>query len=258
MLQLTLITYLAPSLPAELFRLIADEIRAATGIPTHLLFETRISGPLEGDDEPFSGGNADIGFVCSPSFRWMRERGLVSLLPVAVPSDPRAEGRPVYFSDVIVPFESAVESVADLACAEWTCNDSHSLSGYFAIMQRLASIEGADPRFRFSGSHLSSIERVITGAAEAAAIDSNVLLREMRRHPELAQRLRRIDSWGPRPMQPTIARASLAPEVRNAIAEALLGFGGAAAEELGFRGFATVDESAYGVNVSEVPSSMSL
>jgi phosphonate transport system substrate-binding protein len=248
-LQLTLITYLAPSLPAELFRLIADEIRAATGIPTHLLFETRISGPLEGDEEPFSGGVADLGFVCSPSFRWMRERNLVSLLPVAVPSDPRAEGRPVYFSEVIVAADSPARSVSDLACAEWTCNDSHSLSGYLAIMERLTRIEGADPRIRFSGSHLNSMEQVVAGAAEAAAIDSNVLLREMRRRPELARRLRRIDSWGPRPMQPTIARASLAPELRSAIARALLEIRGTACEELGFRGFASVDESVYGVNV---------
>jgi phosphonate transport system substrate-binding protein len=164
---------------------------------------------------------------------------------VAVPADPRAEGRPVYFSEVIVPADSPARSVGDLASAEWTCNDSHSLSGYFAIMERLARIEGADPRFRFSGSHLSSIDLVVAGAAEAAAIDSNVLLRELRRRPELAQRLRRIDSWGPRPMQPTIARASLAPDVRNAVAEALLGIRGPAVEELGFSGFASVDESVY-------------
>jgi phosphonate transport system substrate-binding protein len=247
-MQLTLITYLSPSLPEELFRHIADRIRNATGVPTHLLFETRISGPLEGDDEPFSSGVADVGFVCAPSFRWLRLRGIVELLPVAVPSDPRAKGRPVYFSDVIVPAASAARSLDDLASAEWTCNDSHSLSGFFSVRERLGRMDGAQPRFRFSGSHLQSIALVADGLAEAAAIDSNVLRLELAKRPALGSRLRIVDAWGPRPMQPTLVRAALEPRLRHAIAAALLSLGRSELEPFGFAGFAHADEEAY-VNV---------
>ena len=247
-MQLSLITYLAPSLPEDFFRRIADRVRNATGLPTHLLFETRISGPLEGDAEPFSSGVADVGFVCSPSFRWLRERGIVELLPVAVPSDPRSKGRPVYFSDVIVPAASPARSIADLLTAEWVCNDTHSLSGFFVVRERLGRIDGAEPRFRFSGSHLQSIALVASGVAQAAAIDSNVLRLELARKPELASKIRIVDAWGPRPMQPTIIRASLEPRIKQAIAAALLSIERSELEPFGFQGFAHADEEAY-VNV---------
>ena len=248
LMSLTLITYLAPSLPEELFRRIADRIRNATSLPTHLLFETRISGPLEGEPEPFSSAVADVGFVCSPSFRWLRTRGIVELLPVAVPSDPRANGRPVYFSDVVVPASSTARSIHDLLHAEWVCNDTHSLSGFFVIQERLGAIEGAQPRFRFSGSHLQSIALIAAGVAEAAAIDSNVLRIELARRPELAAKVRIVDAWGPRPMQPTIVRTSLDPHVKQAIAAALLSIDRRDLEPFGFQGFAHAEEASY-VNV---------
>jgi len=247
-MQLTLITYLSPSLPEDLFRRIADRIRAATGLATHLLFETRISGPLEGDAEPFTSGVADVGFVCAPSFRWLRERSAVELLPVAVPSDPRSQGRPVYFSDVIVPAESEARTMGDLVNAEWACNDTHSLSGFFAVQERLGKVAGANPRFRFTGSHLQSIALIAGGVAQAAAIDSNVLRLELAKRPELATKIRIVDAWGPRPMQPTIVRSTLDVRLRQAIAAALLSMERTELEPFGFVGFAHADEEVY-VNV---------
>jgi hypothetical protein len=54
---LHLISYLSPSIPAEFFRLIANDLGAT------IEFNESISGPLAGDDEPFTAGRADIGFV---------------------------------------------------------------------------------------------------------------------------------------------------------------------------------------------------
>src|SRR5205814_7164711 len=91
--RLHIISYLAPSIPAEFFRLIARDLDAT------LEFNETISGPLQGDDEPFTSGRADVGFVCAPTYRWLRPK--VELLPLPVPGDPRADGRPIYFGDVI-------------------------------------------------------------------------------------------------------------------------------------------------------------
>ena len=99
-----IITYLAPSLPSALFEAIARRLDA------ELMFEERISGPLPGDDEPFSRGEADIGFVCAPSYRMLR--GTVELLPALVPLDARAGGRPVYFADVVVRAGSRLQAGA--------------------------------------------------------------------------------------------------------------------------------------------------
>jgi hypothetical protein len=73
------------------------------------VFEERVSGPLEGDEEPFSSGRADIRFLCAPLYRWVREtRRPIELLPLPVPIDARAQGRPVYFADVVVRVRSSL------------------------------------------------------------------------------------------------------------------------------------------------------
>lgn len=67
--------------------------------------ETRVSGPEKGVKDPFSEGEADVGFMCSPSFLWLRElrASPVELLGAApVCREERTLGRPVYFCEVIV------------------------------------------------------------------------------------------------------------------------------------------------------------
>ena len=66
----------------------------------HLEFDEQISGPLEQDENPFANDRADIGCVCAPTFRFLKDD--LDLLPVPVPVDIRAKGKPVYFSDVVV------------------------------------------------------------------------------------------------------------------------------------------------------------
>ena len=72
--MLRLITYLSPSIPAALYELIARDLAEQCGGATDLSFEESISGPLEGDEDPFASGAADVGFVCSPSFRFFNGR----------------------------------------------------------------------------------------------------------------------------------------------------------------------------------------
>lgn len=86
---LRLVSYLAPSLPEELFLRIARHVEAICHVGTSVRFERAISGPLEGDLDPFADGTADVGFVCAPSYRWLRPT--VEQLPVPVPLDPRAD-----------------------------------------------------------------------------------------------------------------------------------------------------------------------
>ena len=98
--MLRLITYLAPSIPADFFRVVAAHIEAACGEPTDVEFEERISGPLGDDRDPFAESTVDLGFICAPSYRWMRAKDpqSVELLPAPVPLDARANGRAVYFA----------------------------------------------------------------------------------------------------------------------------------------------------------------
>src|SRR6266542_2671460 len=74
---------------------------------------------------------------------------------------------------------------AELAFESRSFNDRNSRSGWFAMLERIAPRR---PEEFFSeviaaGSHLRSLELVASGAAGAAAVDSNVL--RMHARPEL-------------------------------------------------------------------------
>lgn len=225
-----LITYLAPSLPPALFETIARHVGA------QVVFEERISGPLAGDDEPFSRGEADIGFVCAPSYRVLR--GTVELLPALVPLDVRANARTVYFADVIVRSDSPFRSFDDLRGARWAYNDRNSRSGWFSMLERAGGAEFFGGLLH-AGSHLRSLDAVIRGEADAAAIDSNVLA--LHGHKEL----RVIESWGPFAIQPSIIRAALPEERKRGVAAALLAIRRDELAPFGFAGFTPVAEAAY-------------
>lgn len=235
--MLRLLTYLAPSIPADFFRLVADVIAADTGVEVDLQFERRISGPMPGDENPLAAGTADIAFLCAPSYRWQRER--LDLLPVPVPADERAAGRPVYFGDVVVRSDDKAESFSDLRRRRWAFNDRNSRSGWFCMLERIAPAEPTDyfGEVIDAGSHLESLRLIRAGLADAAAIDSNALRFAAHGDPGLYEELRVLESWGPFPIQPVVVRSTLPPALRTAARNALLRAHEAVGDELRSYGF---------------------
>ena len=255
--ELRFITYLAPSIPQALFGELVDRCRRALGHErASLQVETRVSGPERGTADPFSSGEADVGFVCSPSYLWLRERepSPVELLGVApVFGDGRNGGEPVYFCDVISGRGNDVSGFAALRGRSWAYNDACSLSGYYGLLQKLAEM-GEDTRFfgevLHSGSHLDSIRMVADRRVDAATIDSNVLWMRRKEEPELADRIRVIDSWGPFPVQPIVVRSGLDPASKSALRDALLDLdvrADSTLAEFGLGGFAPVTDEDYAV-----------
>jgi len=242
--KLRFITYLAPALPLPLFERIARLVGERLGLATEVVADLRTSGPPRDGDDPFSTGEADVGFVCAPPFVWLRERGAVELVGAGwVFDDPRARHQPVYFSDVIVSAASPARRFADLRAGVWAYNDVCSLSGFHCLLRRLVPGERFFTAMRASGAHHTSIDWVARGVADAAAIDSNGLRIALARDASLAERIRVVESWGPHPIQPIVARADLPAAVRRAIGHALLAIPPLA--EWGVRGFVPVDESLY-------------
>src|ERR671917_281069 len=243
---LRFVTYLSPSIPRGLFEVLLVHCRRRLGhdVAASLQVETRVSGPERGTVDPFSDGEADVGFVCSPSYLWLRERRPppVELLGVApVFGNGRNGGKPVYFCDVI------------------------SARGNYGLLRKLAEM-GEDTRFfgevLHSGSHLDSIRMVADREADAATIDSNVLWMRLKESPELADLVRVIDSWGPFPVQPVVVRSGLDPTLKGALRDAFLDLdvhAVPALAEFGFRRFAPVTDEDYAPgrllpNASEKPA----
>jgi phosphonate transport system substrate-binding protein len=225
---LRLLSYLAPSIPEGLFELLAEAIATGTGHRVTVDFETRVSGPVP-ETDPFASGRADAAFVCGPSYSLLRCAGVpVEIVPAAaVFDDPRNQGHPVYFSDVVVRRDHPARTLEDLRGAVWTYNDRQSLSGWHRMLARLEGLGLGAPEQFFSrviasGAHVKSIERVAGGEADVSAVDSNVLLLARRRDAGLDGRLRVLESWGPSAIQPVLVRSTLDPALKVSIADTLL------------------------------------
>ena len=227
--DIRLVTYLAPSIPRTLFEALADHVQRALGCRrVALRVETRASGPQKGGECSSFAEEADVAFMCAPSFVWLRELRpppveLLGVVPVF--DDKRNLGRPVYFCDVVVRNDAPIRAFSELEGGSWAYNDACSLSGYYSLLNKLAE-SGADENFFdsifCSGSHLNSIEAIVRGEADAAAIDSNVLRIRLREAPALRERLRVIESWGPYPVQPVVVGSALHPKLKQRLRAAFL------------------------------------
>lgn len=259
--KLRLLTYLAPGLPLGLFEGIAAHLAGTLGVAATVASDPTRSAPEPDGLDPFTTGRADLGFLCAPGYLWLAERKPppVRLVPAAfVFDDPRAEGRPVYHADLVVRRESPARSLADLAGARWVYNDACSLSGYFSVLGALAEL-GVPPDFfgsaRAIGSHHAALRAIEAGEADCAAIDSSTLWLERGRGA--ARDVRVVQSFGPFPVQPIVARADLDPEPLRALPEALLAMhesepGRAALRSAGVLRLAPISPEAYALERSHL------
>jgi len=227
--DLRALTFLAPGIPIEFFEVVTGYLARSLGCGIELDSESRSSGPMHAHADPFAEGRADIGFLCAPSYIYLRSRARPSVELVRagfVFRDGRHGDAPVYFSEVVVRSDHPAREFTDLAGGVWGFNDECSLSGYFAALQKLSEL-GCEGDFFcrrvHTGSHHASIEATLAGTVDGAAIDSTVLAIALRERPELAERLRVLESWGPFPIQPVVLRSTLDPSWAARIAAALLG-----------------------------------
>ena len=223
------VTYLSPSIPQALYEVLADQVQCALGLErVSLRVESRVSGPQKGGECSSFAEEADVAFMCAPSFIWLRDLQpppveLLGVLPVF--DDERNQGQPVYFCDVVVRNDGPINAFSELEGGSWTYNDTCSLSGYYSLLNKLAESDLDESFFDSifcSGSHLDSIEAALSGGADAAAIDSNVLRIRHREVPALRGKLRVIESWGPFPIQPLVVRSALATDLKQRLRAAFL------------------------------------
>ncbi len=269
---LRLLTYLSPGLPLALFGVVADHLRRCMelgGRGIALASEERVSGPegssMDRSEDPFSLGEADVGFLCAPTYLRLREREHppVELLGVAlVFADERARGKPVYFCDVIVRRSSSARSFWDLKGGIWAYNEPCSLSGHGGLAARLGSPETIRTFFRRmirSGSHPASVRLVADGGADVASIDSNVPRILLEQNPALQEKVRVLESWGPYPIQPVVVRSDLGPSLKSTLRRSLLKTEAdpltrSELEAFGLKRFVTVGEEDYDARRLPQPS----
>lgn len=184
---------------------VADEIRAA--LQSSLNLEVRMLPDPTVED--FQRGGAGIALICGLAYALLRDAEPGRFVPVAAPvvEDDRVGDKPVYFSEVVVAASAPARELADLSGSRFAYNETISFSGYRALEHEL-TVRGLSwdlfgERLR-TGSHRESLRRLAAGEADAAAIDSHVLLLERRRDPSLAGRIRVVTALGPYPQPPLV------------------------------------------------------
>lgn len=179
---------------------------------------------VDGHDwRDLAGGEIDVAFVCSPPLIWLG--GAVEAIAAPVLADPRFDGRPLYSSEVVVRASSPRASLDDLRGGRWAYNEPSSWSGYWVTLASVGSWEYFGEVVA-AGSHQRALRMVADGEVDGSAIDSQVLAVELRDHPELAERVRVVETLGPSPVQPVVVRAALDPEVKHAVRAQLLSLRG--------------------------------
>jgi phosphonate transport system substrate-binding protein len=214
-------TFLAPNM-LPVYRFLAARMGDRLGRPIELTVGTSF--------DQFERGQATLGVICGLPYVWLAARQPAPVEPLAAPVliGDRYGGRPVYYSDVIVRRESPITCLEELRGCSWAYNEPASHSGHTVTLYSLVRL-GARPGFFGrvveAGFHQRAIRLVHTGAVDAAAIDSQVLAIELRDHPQLADRLRVIGSFGPSTIQPVVAASRLPGRLKDPVRELLVELG---------------------------------
>ncbi|MEN0063191.1 MAG: PhnD/SsuA/transferrin family substrate-binding protein [Myxococcota bacterium] len=226
--SLRLVTWLAPSIPLAFYERIGRVLAKALKRPVEVASRTNRSGPTP-EDDPFARGEADVGFICAPSYLSLRaqpSRSIVGLGVAPLFDDSRNAGQPVYYATVVVRRDHPAKSISDLHGGCFGYNDPVSLSGWWGMASALASLGTSPSRFfgrvRLTGSHAGSIEALVRKTVDAITIDSTLLtLAAVGASPRLPADVRVLTSIGPFPIQPIVVRAGVARTTRAIIRDAL-------------------------------------
>ena len=211
-------TFLAPQLYST-YEHIARYVGGKVGYPADLTVGRSF--------EDFGAGHVDVGFICGLPYVRLADgpASAVELLAAPVLQGERYRQRPVYFSDVIVRSDSPYTCFDDLGGCTWAYNEATSHSGYNLVCSSL--LERGKTLHYFgtmvkSGSHSRSLQLVLEGRADAAAIDSHVLDVALAQNKELALQLRVVTMLGPSSIPPVVVARSLDPDLKCRMREALL------------------------------------
>lgn len=202
----------------------------------------------------------DLGAAFMCGWPLARRVADVTIVAAPIPAEPRAGGRPVYWTDLVVRHDSPFRTIEDTFGHRlaFTTDDSHS--GFNAVRRFLMGHvrPGGAPLY---GAHVGplvtprrSLESVIEGKADVAPLDSyaHALLR--RDAPELARQVRTVASTEPTPIPPLVASRGTDPAAIAALREALVSAAEDAAarpllDALALAGFAAVEPEAYAITL---------
>lgn len=172
-------------------------------------------------NELMRAGQIDMAFVCTLAYvEGNREFGMELLVA------PQVRGQTVYYSYLIVPKESPVNSLMGLKGKAFAFSDPLSNTGRLVPTYHL-SLLGTTPddffsRYVFTYSHDNSIVAVADGLVDAAAVDSLVYDFFATTEPDMIAKTRIIARWGPFGIPPVVVHPGLDPSLKERLRKIFL------------------------------------
>src|SRR5215471_11170224 len=152
-------TFLAPNI-MPVYQAVADTVGTRIGMKTELVVETSYDNCAKDVN--------DVCFVCSLPYVEFELQGIAPAIPIAAPilEGEHYGGKPVYFSDVIVRYDSPFQRFTDLRGHLWCYNEPLSHSGYgitrYHLLQ-LGETNGFFSKVVEAGYHETSMRWVLEG-----------------------------------------------------------------------------------------------
>ena len=200
----------------------------------------------------------DLGLVTMCGLPFSKSMPRPQLIAAPVPSPPRYDGRPVYFTDMVVRTSSPHRSLEDTFGGVVGCTLTDSMSGSVALRNHLAPYAKAHGRRLYRkavGGLLNArgvVEALIAGTIDVGPLDS--YYHDLLRHndPAFAAQVRVVASTDAMPIPPFIATATLNEEQLERLRAALSEVAGATElqstrKRLLLEGFVVPDPADYDI-----------
>lgn len=171
-------------------------------------------------------GTVQEAFVCGYAYTREKKKCDLELLCAPVMKDPQYQGKPVYYSYVIVPKDSKAKSFKDLRGKKYALSDPLSNSGHNMPRYKLAQMGTTKEKFfsvcDFTGAHEKSIELVARKVYDGASIDSLVWDYDNKYHPESTSKTKVIEKHGPAGIPPVVVPRRIDPKLKKSLQSILV------------------------------------
>ena len=198
----------------------------------------------------------DLGLAMMCGLPFSQRVPQPTLVAAPVPSPARYDGRPVYFTDIVVRADAPFQRLEDTFGGVVGYTLADSMSGGVALNDHLVRARGARPQrlYRAAVGQLiharGVIEALVAGTIDVGPLDS--YYHDLLKHnePGFAAQVRTIDSTAAQPIPPLVATAALTDDELQRLRQALAASIGApalqgVAERLLLDGFAIPEAGDY-------------
>ncbi len=163
----------------------------------------------------------DAAFVCAGPYVTGHDKFGMELVAA-----PVVNGEPVYYAYIIVPVDSAAQSLDDLRGKKFAFTDPDSNTGKI-VPTYMLGLKNETPEsffgsFIFTHSHDNSIRSVADKLVDGASVDSLIYDYLAATQPELTQKTRIIEKSPKYGIPPFVVHPDTDPKLKQQLAEILL------------------------------------